>query len=120
MHESIAIETMNALGQETRLRAFRLLVKAGENGLAAGEIAEQLNVLPNTLSTNLAVLTRAGVIRSKREGRSIRYSLDQGGLRGFLSYLLEDCCGGRPEICGPAIKQISTISRNKEDPCCND
>lgn len=118
MHESAAIEIMNALGQETRLRAFRLLVKAGENGLAAGEIADRLNVLPNTLSTNLAVLTRAGVIRSHREGRSIRYMLDQGGLRGFLSYLLEDCCGGRPDVCGPAITQISTPRGDKECECC--
>lgn len=92
---------LSALGHQGRLAIFRLLVKAGPRGVAAGEIARALDVLPNSLSANLNVLSRAGLIVSRREGRSILYSADYGAMSGMLAFLMEDCCNGAPEICAP-------------------
>ena len=96
-----------ALSQDTRLRVFRALVQAGAAGMAAGELADRLGVRQNTMSANLSVLLAAGVVRNRREGRSIRYFVDMEGLRGLLSFLLEDCCGGRAELCAPVIDSIA-------------
>jgi DNA-binding transcriptional ArsR family regulator len=96
-----AVSALSALAHEHRLAAFRLLVRAGEGGVPAGDIARELGVLPNTLSSHLAILGHAGLIRSRREGRSILYSADYDGMRGLLDFLVTDCCGGRPEICAP-------------------
>jgi ArsR family transcriptional regulator len=101
MESLAAVQMLSALGQEARLAIFRLLVKAGDEGVAAGEIARTLNVLPNSLSANLNVLSRAGLITSRREGRSIIYSVDYGAMGGMLGFLLDDCCGGAPEVCAP-------------------
>ncbi|PIC02265.1 transcriptional regulator [Caulobacter sp. X] len=92
---------LSALGHEARLAIFRLLVKAGDAGIPAGEIARTLSVLPNSLSANLNVLSRAGLITSRRQGRSIIYSANYGAMSGMLGFLLEDCCDGAPEICAP-------------------
>lgn len=108
-----------ALSQETRLRVFRRLVRAGRDGLAAGVLAEALEVRQNTLSANLSVLLKAGIVRNRREGRSIRYFVDEDGLRGLLSYLLEDCCGGQAELCVPLIDSLTPIcdcDRDGQDP----
>jgi DNA-binding transcriptional ArsR family regulator len=94
-----AVAALGALAHPGRLEVFRRLVAAGPEGLAAGEIARTTGSLPNTLSSNLAILTAAGLTRSRREGRSIVYSADFGAMRGLLAYLMEDCCQGRPEIC---------------------
>ena len=102
-----AVRTFSALGQETRLAVFRMLVQAGPEGLAAGEIAERLSVLPNTLSANLTVLSHCGLVTSRRYGRSIRYAVDFEAVRGLLASLLEDCCGGRKELCQPLIAEIA-------------
>ena len=75
--------------------------------MAAGELAEALDVKQNTLSANLSVLLNAGLVCNRREGRSIRYFVDQAGLRGILSFLLEDCCGGQAELCAPLIENIT-------------
>src|SRR5699024_3270880 len=96
-----------ALGQSTRLDVFRLLIKAGGAGMAAGKIGETLGVRQNTMSANLAILARAGLIRSEREGRSIRYFADMDGMRGLLAFLMEDCCGGCPELCQPVIDEVA-------------
>lgn len=106
MDKSNTIEALHALAQETRLDTFRLLVKRGPEGMAAGEIAEKLGVRQNTMSANLSVLSRAGLIRSEREGRVIRYFADFEGMRGLLSFLMEDCCGGRPELCRPVLDEV--------------
>lgn len=95
-----ALVALGALAQETRLRVFRLLVRAGSGGLPAGRVAEILDVLPATLSFHLKELTRAGLVEARREGRSIRYALRVEGMREFLTFLSEDCCQGRPELCG--------------------
>jgi DNA-binding transcriptional ArsR family regulator len=101
MESKAAVTSLSALGHEGRLAIFRLLVKAGPEGVAAGEIARRLDSLPNTLSANLNVLSHAGLIVSRREGRSIVYSADYTAMSGLLGFLMEDCCDGAPEICAP-------------------
>ena len=92
---------LSALAQDGRLAVFRLLVKAGRDGMAAGEIARKLKTQPNTLSAQLLLLSNAGLIRARREGRSIIYTVDFDAMSSLLVFLTEDCCGGRPEICAP-------------------
>jgi ArsR family transcriptional regulator len=101
MEVKTAVTALTALAQESRLKIFRLLVQAGEDGLAAGEIAEELDIPAATLTFHLKELSHAGLVDSQREGRSIRYALRIEGIRDLLNYLLHDCCKGRPELCGP-------------------
>lgn len=96
-----AVEALSALAHGHRLAVFRLLVRAGADGMPAGDIAREVGALPNTLSTHLTILGHAGLVRSRRDGRSIIYSADYDGMRALLGFLVEDCCAGRPEICGP-------------------
>jgi DNA-binding transcriptional ArsR family regulator len=107
MDRYCALAAFGALGQSTRLDVFRLLIKAGEAGMSAGHISDALGVRQNTMSANLGILARAGLIRSVREGRSIRYFADMEGMRGLLAFLMEDCCGGCPELCQPVIDEIA-------------
>lgn len=90
-----------------RLDVFRLLVRAGPQGMAAGEIAEALGIRANTLSSNLNILAAAGLVRSTREGRSIRYFAQMETMRGLLGFLMQDCCNGRAELCQPVLDQIT-------------
>ena len=110
MDTSQAIAAFAALSQHNRVAAFRLLVQAGRKGLAAGEIAKQLGARQNTTSANLAVLLQAGLVQNRREGRNIRYFADMDGVRAMLEFLLEDCCGGRTDLCRPLIAEISAIT----------
>jgi DNA-binding transcriptional ArsR family regulator len=103
MDEKTTITALAALAQEHRLRAFRLLVTVGPDGLPSGQIAERLGVPASTMSAHLAQLERAGLVRSRREQRRIIYGIDVDGMRDVLAFLVEDCCGGRPELCGPAL-----------------
>lgn len=107
MDKKNALAAFAALSQETRLDVFRLLVKAGENGMLSGEIGAELGVRQNTMSTNLAILLNAGLIRNQRQGRSVRYFADLSGIRGLLAFLMEDCCGGRPDLCRPLLEEIA-------------
>jgi DNA-binding transcriptional ArsR family regulator len=102
-----AIDAFAALSQPTRLDVFRLLIKAGEKGMSAGDISDTLEVRQNTMSANLSILVRSGLIRNKREGRSIRYFADMDGMRSLLAFLMEDCCGGNPELCQPVINELA-------------
>lgn len=102
-----ALNAFSALSQPTRLDAFRLLVRAGTDGMTAGDIATHLGAKQNTMSANLSVLTQAGLTRNAREGRSIRYFADLDGMRGLLGFLMEDCCGGNPTLCQPLIQKIA-------------
>ena len=95
-----AVAGLSALAHEGRLAVFRMLVQAGQAGIAAGEIARKLEVPPNTLSANLTILSHAGLIDSRREGRSVIYSAKYETMTELLEYLMKDCCGGSPEICG--------------------
>jgi DNA-binding transcriptional ArsR family regulator len=96
-----AVEALSALAHEGRLSIFRLLVRAGRGGLAAGEISRKLDILPNTLSANLTLLANAGLVTSRRDGRSVIYSADYERMTGLLSFLMEDCCNGDAAICAP-------------------
>ena len=98
-----AVEALSALAHTSRLAVFRLLVRAGSEGMAAGDIAREVGALPNTLSTHLTILGHAKLIQSRRDGRSVIYSADYDGMRGLLGFLVADCCAGRPEICGDLL-----------------
>lgn len=95
-----AVTALSALAHHGRLAAFRLLVQAGRDGLPAGEVARRLDVPPNTLSSSLSILANAGLVDSRRNGRSIIYSAQYDQMTDLLEYLMQDCCGGSPEICG--------------------
>ena len=103
-----AADCLAALAHPGRLQVFRMLVQEGVLGLAAGEIARRLQTPPNTLSANLNVLAHAGLVRSRRQGRSIIYTAEYDRMRVLLGFLLEDCCGGAPEICSPLVGVIQT------------
>ena len=110
METSAAIAAFAALAQETRLGIVRLLVQAGPNGLPAGGIAERLAVPPSTLSFHLKELDRAGLARSWRVQRQIRYAADFEGLRRLLAFLTADCCNGHPEICGGLVQAVASCA----------
>src|SRR6201992_4244489 len=101
MDTQLAVRSLSALAQDARLEVFRLLVKAGPDGLAAGEIARSLKTAANTMSQQLLVLSNAGLIRARRDGRSIIYSVDFAAMSSLVVFLTEDCCGGRAEVCAP-------------------
>lgn len=107
MESLIATEALGALAQITRLEVFRILVRHEPNGLAAGEIARQLDVPANTMSTHLATLSRAGLLTSERHSRSIVYHANVATLRELMLFLARDCCGGNEELCAPLIAQLS-------------
>lgn len=106
MEKNIAIPALAALAHDIRLDVFRTLTQAGAQGLPAGEIAARLDIRPNTMSNNLNVLSGAGLVRSQREGRSVRYFANLDAMRGLVAYLLEDCCGGNPERCQPLLNEL--------------
>lgn len=107
MEKEAAILSLAALAQSTRLDVFRLLIAHEPDGIPAGEIARELAVPHNTMSTHLAILTRAGLIRSQRRSRSIIYRADLNHFRAVATFLLKDCCGGRPEVCAPLIEDLA-------------
>ena len=98
-----AVDALGALAHETRLSVFRLLVKAGPEGMIAGAIAEHQGVAPSTMSHHLATLERAGLVQSERESRLIHYRADYDGMRRLLSFLMQDCCQGAPEMCSDLL-----------------
>ena len=106
MEPNAAVKRLSALAQDSRLAVFRLLIKAGPVGMAAGDIARALEVTPNTLSTQLNILGNAGLVSSRRAGRSIIYAANYDGMSELLLYLMEDCCQGRAEVCAP-LAQIA-------------
>ncbi len=103
MKQSQARECFAALSQETRLSIVRLLVKAGEAGVAAGAIADDVEASPSNVSFHLKELERAGLVTQRREARSIIYAADFSGLQSLIEFLMKDCCGGRSEICAPIL-----------------
>lgn len=110
MDEKSALDCLAALSQPTRLKAFRLLVAREPVGIAAGEVAALLDVPQNTMSTHLAILARCGLVHGERRSRTIMYRADLQRFRALLVFLLQDCCGGRPEVCAPLVAGIT--------PCC--
>jgi DNA-binding transcriptional ArsR family regulator len=110
MENESAIAALSALGQSTRLDTFRLLVRHEPDGLPAGDVARQIDVPQNTMSAHLAILTRAGLVRSERRSRSIIYRANLDGLRDLTLFLLKDCCNGNAELCAPLLAELA--------PCC--
>jgi DNA-binding transcriptional ArsR family regulator len=102
MEKEQAIAALAALAQENRLEAFRLLVQAGPEGMAAGEVAAALNVPANTLSFHYGRLRNAGLVKVQRRSRSLIYSAKYETMNALLGYLTENCCQGKPEDCAPA------------------
>ena len=101
METTQAVSALSSLAHEGRLTIFRELVRAGPDGLAAGEISRRLDIAPNTLSASLTILAHAGLVAGRRDGRSIIYAARYDQMSAMLVYLMEDCCQGRPEICAP-------------------
>jgi ArsR family transcriptional regulator, arsenate/arsenite/antimonite-responsive transcriptional repressor len=99
-----AVSALSALAQESRLKVFRLLIRAGSEGMAAGDIARTLGVPHNTMSAQLAILSRAELVQARKEGRSVIYTVNLQGTRALLFFLVEDCCRGEPSICAPLIE----------------
>ncbi|MGQ0546746.1 MAG: ArsR/SmtB family transcription factor [Betaproteobacteria bacterium] len=95
MEPKTVVDALGALAQETRLKAFRLLVEAGPKGMPAGSIGEKLGLPPATLSFHLAQLARAGLVRSRQEGRFVIYSADFQSMSQLVGFLTENCCGGQ-------------------------
>ena len=112
MDQDDALAAFDALSQSTRLDVFRLLVRAGPAGLAAGTIAETLGIRQNTLSTHLRILATAGLLTSRRDGRHIYYGADFRTVRDLTLYLLEDCCGGEAQVCGPVAASLGRCGKN--------
>ncbi len=102
-----ALEALSALGHETRLWAFRLLVQAGPRGLPAGEIAEGLGSRQNTMSSHLKILAAAGLIESQRHGRSVVYQANYDTVRELVLFLMEDCCAGNNAVCRPVAESLA-------------
>ena len=109
MKSERVVVSLSALAQEHRLALFRLLVQAGEDGMAAGRIAEALGLPNSSLSFHLAQLQAAGLIKHERRGRSLIYRADYAAMNALIAYLTENCCGGAP--CGDSS---STIKAEKE------
>ena len=99
-----ALAALAALGQGTRLDIVRLLIRKEPNGLPAGEIAAQLGCPQNTLSAHLTILSRSNLVWGERDGRFIIYHANVEAMRSLLSFLVMDCCDGRPEVCGLGMK----------------
>lgn len=96
-----AVSALSALAQESRLEIFRFLVQAGKNGVPAGKIAERLDMPASTLSFHLNQLKQAGLILCRRESRTLFYSANYNSMNDLLAYLMENCCQGQQEKCGP-------------------
>jgi len=105
------VSAFGALAQETRLGIYRLLVAAGPEGLAAGAIAEKLELPPATLSFHLKELNRAGLVRSRQEGRFVIYTANFDTMIALVSFLTDNCCGGN--ACAPVCQPASTPKRRK-------
>jgi DNA-binding transcriptional ArsR family regulator len=107
----VAIDALSALAQESRLAVFRLLVEKGPGGMAAGDIAEALDVTPATLSFHLRTLTYAGLLQPRRQGRSIRYAANFETMNSLVGYLTDNCCGGDPSACQPKTRTARPKAR---------
>ena len=120
MESKLAIASLAALAQTTRLETFRLLVKSEPVGIPAGELARMLDVPQNTMSAHLATLSRAGIVKSERQSRPIIYRADLDGFRALTLFLLKDCCGGNAELCAPLIADLTPCcSPGEAGPCIN-
>src|SRR5271156_2430748 len=114
MEKPDAVAALAALAQDNRLDIFRLLVQAGPEGMAAGRVAEELELAPNTLTFHFDRLRGAGLVTVRRDGRSMIYAARYETMNGLLGFLTENCCQGVPcapvEVCKPARRKRSKVS----------
>jgi DNA-binding transcriptional ArsR family regulator len=115
MEKTEVIAALAALAQDTRLDVFRLLVQAGPEGLAAGQIGERLNLASATLSFHLNQLRHAGLVSFRRDGRSLIYAAQYAAMNGLLDYLTENCCQGDTSACATGVCDGSTIVSAKKE-----
>lgn len=114
MESDIAVLALAALAQPTRLAVFRLLMAHEPDGLAAGDVARNLGVPQNTMSTHLGILSRAGLIHASRHSRSIVYRARPGAVADLAGFLVKDCCHGHPDVCAPLIADLAPRSAATE------
>lgn len=114
MEINLALNKLHALAHETRLEVFQRLMCADANGVSAGALANAMDILPNTLSTHLGQLKRAGLISATRHGRSLYYCANGAGIRALLLFLMQDCCGGKPELCTAFFDQLNSAEQPHE------
>jgi DNA-binding transcriptional ArsR family regulator len=114
MEKSVAVAALAALAQDNRLDVFRLLVQAGPQGMAAGQVAEQLDLAPNTLTFHFDRLRGAGLVTVRREGRSMIYAARYQAMNALLGFLTENCCQGVAASCAPATCETPKPSRKRE------
>ncbi len=108
MDDAQALAAFAALAQEHRLRLVRALVTAGPEGMASGSLADVVGVSAATVSHHLKELSRARLVSSRRDGRSIIYSAAYPTLSALVAFLMRDCCQGRPEVCAPTAETLAT------------
>jgi ArsR family transcriptional regulator len=111
MEKMDVLAALSALAHETRLDVFRHLMRQLPAGVAAGDLALEFGAAPSTMSAHLAILTRAGLIRAERDGRTINYTAEQDGIRALLEFLVKDCCNGQPNACNKLLQAAL-------NPCC--
>src|ERR1700728_3506243 len=114
METSDAVTALSALAQDNRLDIFRLLVLAGREGMAAGQVAERLGLAPNTLTFHFDRLRVAGLVTVRRDGRSMIYAARYETMNGLIGFLTENCCQGVPEACAPAQRKPAKSLRKRE------
>jgi ArsR family transcriptional regulator, arsenate/arsenite/antimonite-responsive transcriptional repressor len=113
METTEAVAALGALAQEHRLAVFRLLVQAGPQGMPAGQLAERLDLAPNTLTFHFDRLRAAGLVTVRREGRSMIYAAQFATMNALLAFLTDNCCQGAPEQCAPVVCAPTKSQRSK-------
>lgn len=114
MKKQAAVAALTALAQDNRLDVFRLLVEAGPQGMPAGHIAASLKLPPNALTFHLDRLREANLVAARRDGRSMIYTARLEAMNALVSYLTDQCCQGRPELCAPGLKRAARPTRKPE------
>jgi ArsR family transcriptional regulator, arsenate/arsenite/antimonite-responsive transcriptional repressor len=113
MNPPEAVHALGALAHEHRLAIYRMLVERGPNGLAAGVIAERLDIPPSSLTFHLQHLSRAGLLTQRRVSRQLIYAADFAAMNALVGFLTENCCGRGQAACLPIAEPRSTSSTQK-------
>jgi DNA-binding transcriptional ArsR family regulator len=106
MEDTDAVNALAALAHATRIQVFKALITAGPAGLPAGRLAEMMQVSPSNLSAHLSTLSRAGLVRVRRDGRSRIYAAELDNVASLVDFLVADCCQGHPEVCTPVVTAL--------------
>jgi DNA-binding transcriptional ArsR family regulator len=114
MEKSDAVAALAALAQDNRLDVFRLLVQAGPEGMPAGQVADALDLAPNTLTFHFDRLRSAGLVTVRREGRSMIYAARFDTMNAVIAFLTENCCAGAADCAAPICKPVRARKRVRE------